>query len=111
MMMCARHIVLAHSTLSTLIVGANPHVVSIYSYQPLPPNIWIASCRATYLCAADAPREQLWTGSPEQQLELVVAGGYVFQPVPSPCLFLYFRLIGTNRYCSVLIRLRFNQWL
>ena len=78
-LVCARHVVLSHSTLSTLLLGANPHLLSAYSYRPQPPNIWLASCRTRYYFATGVPREQHWTGSAEQQLEAVVAGG--FEPI------------------------------
>lgn len=78
-LVCARHVVLSHSTLSTLLIGTNPRLLSVYSYRPQPPNIWLASCRTRYYVAFGVPREQSWTGSAEQQLETVVAGG--FEPV------------------------------
>ena len=78
-LVCARHVVLSHSTLSTLLLGANPHLLTAYAYRPQPPNIWLASCRTQYHFAVGVPREQHWTGAAEQQLETVVAGG--FEPI------------------------------
>jgi len=89
-LMCARHMVLAHSTLSTLILGGNPHLHTVYSYRQLPVTTWLASCKTKYLFAPGTPREKQWTGSAEQQLETVASGGFealTFQrALRPPCL-------------------------
>ena len=89
-LLCARHVVLAHSTLSTLVLGANRMLHTVYSYRPPPPNLWTASCAVSYLYTDGVRRAEHWRGTPSQQRELIYGGMdrhiWFQQATRPPCL-------------------------
>ena len=83
-LLCARHLLLSKSSLSTLLL-TNPRLRSVYLPSQPGADTRAASC-ATAVYATNAPRANSWAASAQQQLELVSgptpAGGLDASPPP-----------------------------